>query len=132
MKALYTLNGRVQHGEKRGKNLGFPTINFNTNKEIAEIEDGVYISQTLIDTISYNSLTFIGQAKTFDQEEYKAETYILDFNKDVYDKEVTVMLIKKLRGNMKFSSAENLIKQMHQDKKEAETFFLSNSHNAGV
>ena len=132
MKTLFTLQGKVQHGQKRGKDMGFPTINFNTSKEIEEIEEGVYISQTFLENQTYNSLTFIGQAKTFDQKEYKAETYILDFNEEIYGREVIVALLKKLRGNMKFASAEDLMKQMHQDKKDAEAFFLSNSHIPGV
>jgi riboflavin kinase/FMN adenylyltransferase len=129
MKPTYTLHGVVQHGNSRGKELGFPTLNFPTEHEI---DEGVYLSKTLVQNIWYNSLTFIGTAKTFDEQAYLAETYILDFNRDIYGETVTVTLLKKLRGNIKFPSVHELVEQMKTDEKDARKFFLSNSHNTNV
>lgn len=125
MKPLYTLSGVVQHGNKRGKALGYPTINFQTEHNIAE---GVYLSRTLYRNIWYNSLTFIGTAKTFEATDFLAETYILDFNQDIYGENVTVQLLKKLRGNIQFPSVPELVEQMKQDEKEAREYF-SSSHS---
>lgn len=129
MKPQYTLNGIVQHGNKRGKEMGFPTLNLQTEHNIAE---GIYLSQTLVQNTWYNSLTFIGVAKTFNAKDYLAETFILDFDKDIYGESVTVTLLKKLRGNMKFASVPELVTQMKQDEKEAREFFLSVSHKTRV
>jgi riboflavin kinase/FMN adenylyltransferase len=124
MKPIHTLNGTVQDGNKRGKELGFPTINFPTEQFI---DEGVYLSRTLFQNTWFNSLTFIGAAKTFDEKDYLAETYILDFNKDIYGETVTVTILKKLRGNTKFPSVIELIDQMKQDEKDAREFFSQNN-----
>lgn len=129
MKPLYTLNGIVEHGQKRGKELGFPTINFRTEHLMPE---GVYYSRTLYRNEWFNSLTFMGAAKTFDAKDYLAETYILDFKKDIYGESVVVTILKKLRGNVKFPSVPELIEQMKKDEQAAREFFLTNSHNPGV
>lgn len=114
------LEGVVQHGHNRGKHLGFPTINFPLQQIV---EEGIYVSHILIKNTQYNALTFIGAAKTFNEKEQFVETYVFDFNEDVYGETVTVSLVKKLRSNMMFDSEEKLIKQMEEDKKQAETFF---------
>ena len=121
---LFALRGTVQHGQHRGKRLGFPTMNFPLDKNIPE---GIYLSQTTMREKTYNGLTFIGAAKTFNETNIFAETYLLDFDQDVYGESVTVLLIKKLRDNKKFESEEALISQMEEDKRQAELFFTTYS-----
>lgn len=113
-------DGVVIHGNKRGKALGFPTANQKLN---TLIEEGIYISQSVFENNTYQSLTFIGSAKTFDDKQYQAETYLLNFDEDMYDKNLQVTLLKKIRGNEKFESVEQLIAQMNKDKQEAIEFF---------
>lgn len=120
MENLIILEGIVQKGKNRGRKFGFPTINFPINPTIHE---GIYLSLIEIKGNSFNALTFIGSAKTFDENVYQAETYVLDFAEDVYGQLVKVTLIKKLRDNQKFDSEEALIKQMEEDKKQAEEYF---------
>lgn len=120
MKPLNILHGIVQIGNQRGRNLGFPTINIPVNSIQLE---GIFISQTVIDKKIYNSLTFIGAAKTFNESVFQSETYLFDFTRDVYGKRVTVNILKKLRNNKKFDSEESLVAQMKLDKKAAEDFF---------
>ena len=79
MKSLYIFRGKVIAGQKRGKALGFPTANVRLHKKIPE---GIYVSQTIINKKVFSSATFIGSAKTFGEKDYKAETYILDFDKN--------------------------------------------------
>lgn len=117
---MQILQGIVQKGHSRGKKLGFPTMNFPLEEHI---EEGVYISIIVIAGRNYNALTFIGSAKTFDETVPQAETYVLNFDQDVYGENVSVKLLKKLRGNQKFESKEALIRQMEKDKKEAEKYF---------
>ncbi len=116
--------GKVRSNNKRGRVLGFPTANLNLSRKIPE---GIYISKIKIDNNDYKSLTFIGAAKTFNEKKYKAETYILDFNQNIYDKWISIELIKKIRENKKFDSLEELIIQMKKDEEAARKYFAERS-----
>lgn len=120
MKPLYVLEGLVQEGKKRGKDLGFPTANISLSQKIPS---GIYISLTNVEEKEFPSLTFIGEAKTFDETIYQAETYIFDFNKTIYTKWLSVRLVKKIRKNEKFISAAVLIEKMKEDEKIARLWF---------
>lgn len=112
--------GKVRTHNKRGKNLGFPTANINLRKNIPE---GIYISNTRVSGVEYKSLTFIGIAKTFNEKKFHAETYILDFSKNIYGKWISVNLIKRIRANKKFDSVNELIAEMKRDEKETRRYF---------
>ena len=114
--------GKVRSHNKRGKRLGFPTANVNLNQSIPE---GIYISLTKIKGGLYPSLTFIGQAKTFVEAAFLSETFILDFDQNLYNEWISVKLIKKIRANKKFKSEKELIEQMKRDKEEAINYFKS-------
>lgn len=115
-----SFRGKVRQGKKRGKSLGFATANVNVHKKIPE---GIYISKTKIEKDWFSSLTFIGKSKTFDDTNYQAETYILNFDRSIYETWITVKLLKKIRDNQKFDSVEELIKQMKRDQKQTEEYF---------
>lgn len=112
--------GKVRKGKDRGKKLGFPTANIPLHKHIPE---GIYISKTKINGVWHPSLTFIGAAKTFGENRVQAETYLLDFDESIYRCMITIRLLKKIRGNKKFSSAAKLVEQMKKDEKEAKKYF---------
>lgn len=114
--------GKVRKANQRGKELGYPTANINLAKNISE---GIYISRTKINNLFYLSVTFIGAAKTFNEKKIQAETFILDFKKDIYGEWISVQLIKKIRANKKFDSAQELIDQMKKDEKETRRYFIS-------
>jgi riboflavin kinase/FMN adenylyltransferase len=120
MKRLYTFSGIVIEGKKRGRDLGFPTANIEINQKIPS---GIYISWTEIDKTQHPSLTFFGEAKTFNESLFQAETWILDFKENIYNKKITIQLLKKLRENQKFDSVENLVRQMKDDEKKARKYF---------
>lgn len=124
MPYIYSFTGKVEAGNKRGENLGFPTVNIALTQSIPE---GIYSSCVLIDGETYQASTFIGEAKTFGEKEYKSESYILDFDKNIYGKQITVYLFKNIRGNKKFSSEKELIKQMKKDVSETKEFFKNNT-----
>lgn len=117
---MYNFWGKVRKHNQRGKQLGFPTANINLRKKIPE---GIYLSQTKLGNLIYPSLTFIGVAKTFNEKKFHAETYILDFKQNIYGQWISVKLLKKIRDNKKFSSAEELIRQMKKDKEKARKYF---------
>lgn len=117
---IYKFWGKVRKHNQRGKDLGFPTANINLAKIIPE---GIYISKIKIGNKLYPALTFIGIAKTFNEKKVQAETYILDFNENIYNQWVSVKLLKKIRKNKKFKSAEDLTEQMKKDEKAGRDYF---------
>ncbi len=117
---MYKFWGKVRKHNQRGKRLGFPTANVNLRKHIPE---GIYISKTKIQGKLFPSVTFIGKAETFNEEKFLAETYILDFKENIYNKWISMKLLKKIRENKKFSSAKDLIAQMQKDETEARKYF---------
>lgn len=117
---MFKLKGIVQHGKKRGKNLGFPTANFTIDPNTPR---GIFISQTTYQNKTYQSITFIGTADTFDEKDFVAETYILNFDQDIYRQEIEVNILKKLRDSKKFDSEQELITQMKKDEEQVEKFF---------
>ncbi len=125
MKPLYSFEGIVIEGKKRGRLMGFPTANLSLSKKIPE---GIYASKVEIDERKYIAAVFIGAAKTFNEHELKLEAYILDFNEDIYNKSITVKLYNKLRDNKKFSSVNTLISQIKKDVKGVRGYFPANKN----
>ena len=112
--------GKVQQGHGRGKDLSFPSANVNLNKHITE---GIYLSKTKIEGKIYPSLTFIGAAVTFNDTKYHSETYLLDFSGNLYNKWISVQLLKKIRENKKFNKTQDLVKQMKKDERVSRNYF---------
>jgi riboflavin kinase/FMN adenylyltransferase len=117
---MFRVHGKVRHGKKRGRKLGFPTANTNLHKEISQ---GIYVSETLLSGKIFKSISFLGNAKTFGEKIIQLETHILDFNQDIYGRIIYVRLIKKIRENENFESVQKLIEQMEKDVKIAKDYF---------
>jgi len=115
---LPVLTGKVQRGE--GRDIKFPTANLDFDPEMARPGRGVYAARAIVDGKSHDAVVNIGQKPTF-HEEYPvvAEAHILDFDGNLYDKNITVMLVKKLRDERKFPSREDLIQQIERDIQNA-------------
>lgn len=114
----YSFSGVVVEGDKRGRELGYPTANIKISDEDKMLPQiGIYAVLVELDGIEYKALLSIGKRPTFYNDgKVIPEVYIYDFNNDIYGKEIKVNLIEKLRGEEKFNSAEELIKQMNIDK----------------
>lgn len=120
----YFLSGHVIKGQGRGKQIGFPTANMDYDKALILPAGGVYITQTTIHGMTYNSLTNIGTNPTFNMgPSLNIETHLLDFNRDIYGEEMRVSFLKKIRDEKKFSSVNDLIAQIEGDVKSAKSFF---------
>jgi riboflavin kinase/FMN adenylyltransferase len=117
---LYIFWGKVIKGKSRGKELGFRTANIRLHQAIPE---GVYVSECKVGGVRYKAVSFVGAAKTFGETKVFAETYIFDFDKDIYGLWLSVQLLKKIRGNKKFASKEELIKKIKLDVTEAKAYF---------
>lgn len=116
----YSFGGTVVEGDKRGRLLGFPTANIKLEDEAKLLpEIGIYAVEFFVDGKKHSGVMSIGKRPTFyDSGKVTTEVYVFDFNKDIYGKYVTVNVVERIRGEEKFSSAEELIAQM---KKDAET-----------
>jgi FAD synthase len=110
-----TLRGTVAHGDKRGRVLGFPTANLNCTAP--EMPFGVYASETRIagEDRAWTSVTSYGTRPTFDGADLRIETYILDYQGDLYDREIEVRLLAFIRPELHFASVEELVTTMHKD-----------------
>ncbi|NLW44693.1 MAG: bifunctional riboflavin kinase/FAD synthetase [Syntrophomonadaceae bacterium] len=115
---LPMFSGKVQRGE--GRDIKFPTANLDFDPEMARPGRGVYAARAIVDGKPHNAVVNIGQKPTFHQEyPVVAEAHILDFDGNLYDKEIAVMLVKKLRDERKFPSKEELIQQIERDIQNA-------------
>ena len=114
---LYSFSGVVIRGDQRGRLLGFPTANIELDDEDKLLPFmGIYAVEFLIEENKYLGVMSIGKRPTFyDEGKITTEVHILDFNEDIYDKYVTVNVFERIRGEEKFTSADELIKQMHKD-----------------
>lgn len=114
----YSFSGVVVEGDKRGRELGYPTANIKLSDEDKMLPQiGIYAVLVEIDGIEHKALLSIGKRPTFYNDgKVVPEVYIYDFNNDIYGKEIKVNLIQRLRGEEKFNSAEELIRQMNIDK----------------
>jgi riboflavin kinase / FMN adenylyltransferase len=114
----YELRGVVGHGEKRGRELGFPTANLEVSTEMQICADGVYAGWYLRpDGTRHQTAISVGRQPTFYESRpfSLVEAHLLDFQGDLYDESGTVELVARLRGQEKFPSVEALIDQMSSD-----------------
>lgn len=112
----YSILGTVKHGRKVGRTIGFPTVNLSYPENKILPRDGIYIGITTIDGKNYVSTINIGHNPTVNTVDHKSiESFIHDFDEDVYNKEVIFSFIKRIRDELKFDNVEQLISQMHKD-----------------
>ena len=114
----FSLHGRVITGSSRGTELGFPTANLNIDPQQALPADGVYATWTYIDNQAHQSVTNIGRRPTFGSGERTVEVHIIDYHGDLYRQELKIDIIARLRGEKKFSTAEELKRQITEDIKQ--------------
>ena len=114
----YFISGKVSHGLGLGRSLGIPTVNLPL-KEGSPLIPGVYSTVVSIGEKRFLGLTNVGICPTFGEREVHTETFILDFEGDVYGEDVRVYFIDRLRDEKQFKSADELIMQINVDKIKA-------------
>lgn len=120
----FFVDGVVVHGHQRGQKLGIQTANLQTDNELIP-QDGVYATLVQIKQKVYQSVTNIGYNPTFDNENRTIETHIFDFDDNIYDKNLRLFFIKKIRHEKRFDSPQSLVKQIHKDVAKAKTVLSS-------
>jgi riboflavin kinase/FMN adenylyltransferase len=116
----FYLRGKVITTTKRGRVLGFPTANLDIKSQQAVPSNGVYATITQVDGRQFPSTTNIGIRPTFGEGRETVETHILNFEGDLYDKEIMIEFVQKLRDEQHFPSSKKLKAQIGKDIREAE------------
>ena len=112
----YTLSGQIVLGQGRGHDLGFPTANLRVDSRKGLPCDGVYSTYARYDGHDYPALLSLGSNPTFSGSVRTVEVWIEDFTRTIYGETVTLHHLRFLRGQERFTSAEELVVRMHQDK----------------
>lgn len=119
----FEIEGLVKGGDNLGRLIGYPTANIEYGNFIVP-KYGVYITKTVVDGIEYPSVTNVGVRPTIkEKDELRVETYILDFDKDIYNKIVSIKFLLYLRGELKFDTFEDLKRKIDEDVKIAREYF---------
>ncbi|WKE64964.1 bifunctional riboflavin kinase/FAD synthetase [Gallaecimonas kandeliae] len=119
----YSISGRVHHGAKKGRTLGFPTVNLPLKRKVSPL-NGVFAVDVLgaADT-AWPGIANIGVKPTVNGTVPTLEVHLLDFDGDLYGCQLEVVLRKKLRDEQKFASLEALRSQIEKDEQAARVFF---------
>lgn len=122
---VYTVNGQVVTGDKRGRLLGFPTANVQVLQEKLLPKKGVYAVTLRHDDTTYNGMANLGVKPTFVQDEYEPtlEVFIFDFDQDIYGDNVTVHFYEYIREEETFNGVDELVEQLKLDERNIRTYF---------
>ncbi len=119
----YSMCGRVAHGDKRGRTIGFPTANIFLHRASAPVS-GVFAVEMLgIDDGPVPGVANVGTRPTVEGSRALLEVHLFDFARDIYGQHVQVRFVKKLREERKFDSFEHLKQQIQLDSGQARAFF---------
>ncbi len=120
----YTLSGKVVHGDKIGRTLGFPTANLEIEDAYKLIpSNGIYAVLIELEDKIYQGMAYIGMRSVVNGTKLAVEVNIFNFKEECYGKMITLQLLEKLREDQHFDSLESLVAQMKEDEQQALNFF---------
>ncbi len=123
-----SIEGQVVPGKSIGKKELVPTANIAIDSTLMVPKEGVYITEVIIDNDKFSSVTNIGFNPTIALDNKKTiETHIFFFNKEIYNKKIKLVFIKKIRNEKKFNDLDELKKQISKDVEYAQQYFRKNS-----
>ena len=125
----YALKGRVAKGVGRGKSMGFPTANLEAPAEMAVPGDGIYATWARIGDRCYMAATSIGVRPTFDEGFRTIEAFILDFDGDLYEHEIDLEFVRRLRDEEKYETVQGLQEQVDRDVRQTRSILESSRAN---
>ena len=111
----HSLTGQVVEGDRRGRLLGFPTANLLLSSDLVLPGDGIYATWAVVEGQRHQAATCIGVRPTFGASQRVVEAFILDFEGDLYGKDVALEFVSLLRQEWAFPNAEALVEQMKLD-----------------
>jgi riboflavin kinase/FMN adenylyltransferase len=114
--APFHMRGAVAHGDKRGRTLGFPTANLVPSPELVVPDHGIYACRAEVDGQTHVAAVNVGVRPTFKTGRgLLVEAFLLDFEGDIYDRELRLDFLERLRGEKRFDSVDALVEQMGAD-----------------
>lgn len=114
----YEIKGIVVYGNQIGRTINVPTANIDYNENYALLGKGVYSTIVIVDDKKYLGITNVGNNPTFNYTKTrKIETHIINFNNDIYGKDITLKFLEKIRNEIKFKNVEEFLEQIEKDKK---------------
>lgn len=124
----------IIHGDARGRKLGFPTLNVKIPEEKLKLPNGVYAVYNYIDGVKYASVTNIGVRPTFglDNKGTFVESYLLNASGNFYGETARLEFVEMLRKEIRFESADDLIKQINKDIEQAAQILLASNHDRNI
>jgi riboflavin kinase/FMN adenylyltransferase len=122
---LPSASGQVVEGDKRGRQIGFPTANLKLPHRRAIPADGVYVAWSDVLGARRPSVVNIGLRPTFDLKERLIESHLLDFEGDLYGQEMTLEFLHRLRGEQKFAGIDAIREQIGRDAQAAREYFTT-------
>ncbi len=122
---LYCVEGPVVHGDGRGKSIGIPTANLETSPEKLIPAAGVYACKAMVSGRAWAAAVNIGTRPTFESSDVRShvEAHILDYSSDLYTQSIVLEFISRLRGEERFPSVADLIRQIHMDIEQTRLIF---------
>ena len=123
----YSLIGCVVRGDGRGKEIGFPTANIDTQNQICP-PNGVYAIRAKLEEQWLDGVLNIGVRPTFDGTSVQVESHFFDFDESIYGKSVEIFLIEKIRSEQKFPNPEMLVRQIRRDITDAARILEASTH----
>jgi len=122
----YFITGKVIKGKKIGRTIGFPTANIYIKEEYKLIpKNGVYVVTSKINNQQFNGMMNIGYNPTFNGELKSIEVHFFNFNQDIYNQEIQVEILERIRDEQKFDTIEDLKAQLEKDKIFSLNYFNS-------
>jgi len=120
----YELAGGVVPGAGRGRPMGFPTANLEVGEQMVPA-DGIYAAWTTIEERDYPAAVHVGPVPTFGRSDVSVEAHLIDFDGELYGRQLTLKLVKRLRGLIKFDRASDLADQMRKDVAQVKEVFAA-------
>jgi len=120
----HCLSGTVTHGKKLGRSLGFPTVNLTIPEGVVVPAHGVYATRVTVDGSTYDAVTNVGIRPTVDTDgAVTAESFLLDFDGDLYGKALRLDFYKFLRPEQQFTDLATLSQEIEENVRQAQAFF---------
>ena len=120
----YSICGRVAHGDKRGRTIGYPTANIQMFRKNTPINGVFAVTMTGVDGIEFQGVANVGTRPTVDgSSKVILETHLFDFNKEIYGRYVEVHFYQKIRDEIRFQSLEELKAQIVKDVAKTKKIF---------
>lgn len=127
----YSVRGRVVSGDRRGRGLGYPTINIGPPPERILPRDGIYATWATVAGKRQGAATSLGVRPTFGAGERTLEAFLLDFSGDLYGAEADIAFVERLRDELRFDSAEALVAQIAIDVERTRKALLADGGGRG-